>query len=558
LLSLATLIFALTMTFYNRGDLYSAVVRGDLKKVKRFVKRGDDVNMVDDRGQSPLHRIAGGGLILMKPKSFLRKAPACGFLVDPNICFEIAQILIDHGADINAKDYRGQTPLHFTGRSKNYKVARLLVKSGADVNAKDNYERTPLLYAVGSGSAGFGKKVPEVLIESGADLTPKNQFGDTALHCATMWLGFSDDYEIVELLLTKGADVNSKDNDGDTPLHTLIQWARDTEDFQNELIQWAGDTEDFQKENFLPIVKLLLENGADVNIKNNRDKTPLDYVESEELIELLKNYDAKGQKARDEEKVSGQSGDVQNQTIEDSNVPFPCWEQSWRCGKWRTFNYTLNDKEFLVRRVPEQETLLLSTCSHCSSFRLVNPYEMTERIILSSRAKVKQCEHEWRPAFHYSSFEQIELYDIFFVVYDGRMYAIYLEEIFGDPFPNGNIVYQIAEVTGPENLPEEVAWKELKWEVHEAEGELPVADRTITFFTKSILVDNNRKIEKYVSIAYDNPYGGKMTEKNQPDAHIAIVHNSYLINNPVVDLRKFRFKTWEDGLGNRCEEEKNE
>ena len=76
------------------------------------------------------------------------------------------------GADVNAKDKEGKSPLHYAERKA---VAELLLAKGADVNAKDNEGKTPL-------------------------------------HCATR-------KDTVELLLATGADVNAKDNGGETPLH---------------------------------------------------------------------------------------------------------------------------------------------------------------------------------------------------------------------------------------------------------------------------------------------------------------------------------------------------
>ena len=64
------------------------------------------------------------------------------------------------GADPNARDVLGQTPLHITVRfsyvdgwvpiAKGVETASLLLKSGADPNAKDDLGKTPLLYTIGN------------------------------------------------------------------------------------------------------------------------------------------------------------------------------------------------------------------------------------------------------------------------------------------------------------------------------------------------------------------------------------------------------------------------
>ncbi len=57
---------------------------------------------------------------------------------------EIAEMLIKHGANVNARAERGITPLHEAARMQHVELARLLLEHGADVNAKDNQKHTPL------------------------------------------------------------------------------------------------------------------------------------------------------------------------------------------------------------------------------------------------------------------------------------------------------------------------------------------------------------------------------------------------------------------------------
>jgi hypothetical protein len=215
--------------------------------------------------------------------------------------------------------------------------------------------------------------------------------------------------------------------------------------------------------------------------------------------------------------------------------------------------YKLDDQDFIYCNVPDGQ-FLLSLCDECSSILLVNPEDRTERIVLSVEGRIEKCEHKWESAVHAWSFEPVEPGDVLFIIYKGEMYALMLEKIFGNLFPNQKISYKIAKIAESGRFPTNVKWRELTWQKREAEEEIPIADRKISFFADSVVMDGGRNIKKFVSIGYDNYYGGYSgtpdAGKYETPAHIAIVHRSYLEDNPVVDLTKFRFKTWEDGLGN--------
>ena len=61
--------------------------------------------------------------------------------------FESAKILIENGADINARDFNQATPLMYATVRNSHKVIKLLIDSGADINSKDNDGTTVLIIA---------------------------------------------------------------------------------------------------------------------------------------------------------------------------------------------------------------------------------------------------------------------------------------------------------------------------------------------------------------------------------------------------------------------------
>jgi ankyrin repeat protein len=94
---------------------------GNIDAVKKHLAAGADVNARNDGGFTPLHYAAMDN----------RK--------------EVVELLIDKGADVNAKDYMSLlTPLHSAALHGHKEVVELLIDKGADVNGSDNWGSTPL------------------------------------------------------------------------------------------------------------------------------------------------------------------------------------------------------------------------------------------------------------------------------------------------------------------------------------------------------------------------------------------------------------------------------
>lgn len=140
-------------------DLFEAVSLGDYQMVETYLTRKPDlINTFAIDGFSPLglasffeHKKLVG---LFLDREASPNVPANNsFKVTPlhSACavsnFEIAEILIKKGADVNAKQMSGVTPLHSAAHNGQTKLAKLLIENGADVNAKMEDGKTPLLMA---------------------------------------------------------------------------------------------------------------------------------------------------------------------------------------------------------------------------------------------------------------------------------------------------------------------------------------------------------------------------------------------------------------------------
>ena len=103
-------------------DLFKAVCVRDLKWVRWLLKKGVNPNERHHlTGDTPLHT-----------------AVSCE---DPDA--RIVRLLLEHGADPNARDRNGRTPLHYAAIYGHYEIVKLLTDFGADPCARDSSGRTP-------------------------------------------------------------------------------------------------------------------------------------------------------------------------------------------------------------------------------------------------------------------------------------------------------------------------------------------------------------------------------------------------------------------------------
>ncbi|RBQ07059.1 ankyrin repeat domain-containing protein [Pedobacter miscanthi] len=139
-----------------------------------------------------------------------------------------------------------------------------LKKDTKGINDKADLDYSPLAIAVARGH----RDVVKLLLQYGATTNTQDQKGNTPLHYASE----NNSFEIAELLLEYGADLGIQNTSGNQALWTATFSAAD------------GD------ENKIPLVKLLLQNGANKEHLNNVGKKPADIavkIGVNELIKLL-------------------------------------------------------------------------------------------------------------------------------------------------------------------------------------------------------------------------------------------------------------------------------
>ena len=262
-----------------------------------LLKQGADVNAEDDWNMTPLHRAARAGAsataeVLLKHGADVHakhRANSQGFPhgADVNTSVRVyfgdtalhkaaqrggsatAELLLKHGADVNAKNRDGLTPLHDAAWKKAFSTAELLLRHGADVHAKDANGWTPLHWAAQTALGGADLPLLTLsLLKQGAAVDARDKHGWTPLH-VTAWF---DAFSTTEVLLKQGAAVDARDKYGWTPLHVAAKYD-------------ASAT-----------AEVLLKQGANVQAKDNRGSTPLHHAVSKNAsatAAVLRRYGAR-------------------------------------------------------------------------------------------------------------------------------------------------------------------------------------------------------------------------------------------------------------------------
>jgi ankyrin repeat protein len=135
--------------------------------------------------------------------------------------------LLSVGAEVNARDRYGRTPLHWACYHGHVQVVKELREHGADIDAKDSDGNTPLPYACTMGHVSV---VIELLslndsngtTSRGANIEAKDNAGHTPLHSAS-WNGH---LPVVKALLSGGADILACDIYGQLPIHVAVSRRR--------------------------------------------------------------------------------------------------------------------------------------------------------------------------------------------------------------------------------------------------------------------------------------------------------------------------------------------
>jgi ankyrin repeat protein len=208
--------------------LHLALQHGHLEIIRLLLENGANLDALDDDGSTLLH--------LASSRSEL----------------PVAELLLKHGANVDLQNNKRQTALHLALQRGHLEVIRLLLENGANVDALDSDGSTPLDLGIFSDANSWRvEQAVGLLLERGANINLRNPEGQTILHKASR----RGDIDTIYRISKHGPDVNALDNNGSTPLDLAISDAN----------SWRVEE----------VVRLLLEHGADTNLRNGQGQTAL-------------------------------------------------------------------------------------------------------------------------------------------------------------------------------------------------------------------------------------------------------------------------------------------
>ena len=171
-----------TIVFKNHSPFSMAAKKGFVDLINLFLSYNIDINQQNNIGRTALHFACKHGHT------------------------DVVSLLINAGAEINIKDTYGQLPVHLSTAE----ILDLLFINGADINAQDEDGCTPLICA----SIDNKTNIIQKLISYGCNLNIQDNQGNTALMSACDW----NNYDIVLKLISYGCDLDMQNVNCETAL----------------------------------------------------------------------------------------------------------------------------------------------------------------------------------------------------------------------------------------------------------------------------------------------------------------------------------------------------
>lgn len=198
------------------GDtpLHIASSNGDIRLIKYLIQRGADVNFHTDQNYTPIEiavmnqKIEAVHVLLESGANIKNNYCCAAHYASAANSYDILELLIDNGINVNGRDGCERTPLHWAAQEGFLCIAQLLIQKGGLVNVIDDAEQSPLYIATAENHLD----IINLLLKNRA--IPDLEKYDTPLMIACAY----EHYEAADILLKAGANIDHKDNEGRTAL----------------------------------------------------------------------------------------------------------------------------------------------------------------------------------------------------------------------------------------------------------------------------------------------------------------------------------------------------
>ena len=261
----------------GRTPLHAAAEEGLPEYIGMLVDAGADVSARDDSGRTPLHVVFRDHFSSKSSHIYWMGLFLAAEVTEGDTARQTANIaaLLDAGAQVQARNNKGRTPLHAAALWGTPEHIAAMVGGGADIYFGDESGDTPLHLAAGSGTA----ENIAALLSAGADLDARNKLGNTPLSSAAR-----SKPENIPILLQAGASLDASNPVGNTPLYAAA--SSGTPEGIAALVKAGADVNSINDLKRTPMhdaagngppenISALLVEGADPGVRDKFGKTPL-------------------------------------------------------------------------------------------------------------------------------------------------------------------------------------------------------------------------------------------------------------------------------------------
>ena len=245
-----------------QSKLHQAIQHGNLTQIEDLIREKVDINEKNHKGNTPLH-------------SAIRKK-----------CFEIVKILIKSGANVNAIGVDGNTPLSVAliyRYEETINIVKLLLSNGAQMQDYNIFQSLNSLQ-IFQFFVAEGANINTILKDRIVHPFKGPDVGGTILHVAAR----HGKYSLVKFLIENGADIEARNKENLTPLQFTLYSKHPLSTYS------ISRTEELNgRKTKVKMATLLIKQGAEVNVKDSKQKTPLHFVVSKdknwclELVDIL-------------------------------------------------------------------------------------------------------------------------------------------------------------------------------------------------------------------------------------------------------------------------------